>query len=70
VIRPFRLNRKNIFLDWAIKHDVEWIEDQSNQDTSYMRNYIRKELVNKCLVVNQGLATVIRKKVLKDQVNE
>ena len=66
VIRPFRLNQKVEFVNWCRKHNTPWIEDSSNQDTRFMRNYIRKELVEKCLVVNPGLSTVIRKKVVKD----
>jgi len=66
VIRPFRLNSKVEFINWCRRHNVPWIEDTSNHDTRFMRNYIRKELVEKCLVVNQGLSTVIRKKVVKE----
>jgi tRNA(Ile)-lysidine synthase len=66
VIRPFRLNRKAEFVNWCRTHNVPWIEDISNEDTNYMRNYIRKELVDKCLVINPGLSTVIRKKVMED----
>ena len=66
VVRPFRLNSKVEFVNWCRKHNVPWVEDSSNHDTRFMRNYIRKELVEKCLVVNPGLSTVIRKKVVKD----
>jgi tRNA(Ile)-lysidine synthase len=65
VIRPFRLNRKGEFVNWCRSHSVPWIEDTSNEDTKYMRNYIRKELIDKCLVVNPGLFKVVRKKVLE-----
>lgn len=67
VIRPFRLNRKYQFLNWARNKSVQWIEDSSNSDTKYMRNFIRKEMIDKCLVVNPGLHTVIKKKVLYDE---
>jgi len=63
VIRPFRLNKKHEFINWCKRKDVKWIEDSSNDDTRYMRNYIRHELMPKLLVVNPGLSTVIRKKV-------
>jgi tRNA(Ile)-lysidine synthase len=66
VIRPFRLNRKEEFVNWCRSHSVPWIEDTSNEDTKYMRNYIRKELLEKCLILNPGLYKVIRKKVLED----
>jgi len=67
VYRPFRLNRKCTFTNWARNHSVPWVEDSSNQDIKHMRNFIRKELMEKCLVVNPGLHKVIRKKVLQDE---
>jgi tRNA(Ile)-lysidine synthase len=67
VVRPFRLNRKTEFVNWCRTHGVPWIEDTSNEDTNHMRNYIRKELMDKCLVVNPGLHKVIRKKVIEDE---
>lgn len=67
VIRPFRLNRKSQFVNWCRNKSVPWIEDMSNQDTKYMRNFIRNELMSKALVVNPGLHKVIRKKVLENE---
>jgi tRNA(Ile)-lysidine synthase len=66
VIRPFRLNRKSEFTNWCRNKNVTWVEDTSNEDTGYMRNFIRHEIVPKALVVNPGLHKVIRKKVLAD----
>lgn len=63
VIRPFRLNRKHSFVDWCRNKGVPWIEDSSNENTRYMRNFIRHELVPKAMYVNPGLAKVIYKKV-------
>jgi tRNA(Ile)-lysidine synthase len=67
VVRPFRLNRKTEFVNWCRKNSVSWVEDTSNEDTKFMRNFIRKELIEKCLVVNPGLHKVIRKKVIADE---
>ena len=66
VIRPFRANEKSEFVNWCRRRSVPWIEDSSNQDTKYMRNFIRHEIAPKALVVNPGLHKVIRKKVLED----
>lgn len=66
VIRPFRANRKSEFTNWCRNKNVPWVEDSSNEDTKYMRNFIRHEIVPKALVVNPGLHKVIRKKVLED----
>ena len=70
VVRPFRLNRKTQFVNWCRRFSVPWAEDASNVDTKYMRNYIRKELIDKCLVVNPGLHKVIQKKIRKEDVND
>jgi tRNA(Ile)-lysidine synthase len=66
IVRPFRSNRKAEFVNWCRRNSVPWVEDVSNEDTRFMRNFIRKELIEKCLVVNPGLHKVIRKKVLED----
>ena len=66
VIRPFRSNRKSEFTNWCRNKNVPWVDDTSNEDTKYMRNFIRHEIVPKALVVNPGLHKVIRKKVLED----
>lgn len=66
VIRPFRMNRKSEFTNWCRNKNVPWVEDTSNEDTGYMRNFIRHEIVPKALVVNPGLHKVVRKKVIED----
>ncbi len=68
VIRPFRLTRKNDFLNWCRNKNVPWVEDSSNEDNSYIRNFIRNEIVQKALVVNPGLYKVIAKKVDVEEV--
>lgn len=64
VIRPFRLTTKEILMDWCVRHKVDWVEDKSNTDTTYIRNYIRHELMPMALKVNPGLFKVVRKKML------
>lgn len=66
VIRPFRLNRKNEFTNWCRNKNVPWVEDTSNEDIGYTRNFIRHEILPKAMVVNPGIHKVIRKKVLED----
>jgi tRNA(Ile)-lysidine synthase len=65
-IRPFRLNKKAEFVNWCRRNDVPWIEDTTNEDTTYMRNFIRHEVMQKALVINPGLHKVIAKKVKED----
>jgi len=67
-LRPFLLTRKAIFEDWCDRKNVPYAVDPSNEDTAYMRNYIRHEIVSKALVVNPGLPKVLRKKVLNNSI--
>jgi tRNA(Ile)-lysidine synthase len=66
VIRPFRLTRKRDLEMWCNLHSVPWIEDDSNADTCYTRNYIRHEMMPHVLKVNPGIHKTIAKKVKED----
>jgi len=63
VIRPFRLTRKRDFELWCNLHNVSWIEDDSNENIHYTRNYIRQEMMPHVLQVNPGIHKTIAKKV-------
>ena len=65
-LRPFLETRKSTFEDWCDRKNVPSFYDVSNSDTSYMRNYIRHEVVPKALRVNPGLHKVLRKKLKSD----
>ncbi len=67
VIRPFLLNRKYDLENWARRKNVRWIEDFSNNDTRYTRNYIRHEFMPNVLRINPGIHTLLRKKLEKRQ---
>lgn len=69
VIRPFRLNRKSEFVAWCERKNVKWVEDKSNHDTKYMRNFIRHEMMEKVLFVNPGLHKVIYRKIETDEIS-
>lgn len=66
VIRPFRLNRKDYFINWANRHGVEWVEDSSNHEVHATRNYIRHEMMPHVLRINPGIHKTISKKVAED----
>jgi tRNA(Ile)-lysidine synthase len=66
VIRPFRMTRKRDFELWADLKNVPHIEDDSNKDTCYTRNYIRHEMMPHVLRVNPGICKTIAKKVRED----
>ena len=70
VIRPFRQSRKRDFQLWADLNNVKYVEDTSNTDTSYIRNYIRHEMMPQVLKVNPGIYKTISKKVKADDGTE
>lgn len=65
VFRPFLTTRKVEFRSWCERKNLSWCEDTSNEDTKYMRNYVRKHIVPHALQVNPGLGTVVKKIVEK-----
>ena len=66
VLRPFRQTRKRDFELWANLNNVEYVEDVSNIDTTYIRNYIRHQMMPHVLKVNPGIYKTISKKVKAD----
>jgi tRNA(Ile)-lysidine synthetase-like protein len=66
IIRPFRLNLKRDIALWANMHNVQYVEDPTNTDTKYARNYIRHTLMPHALKVNPGLHKTIKKKVIEN----
>jgi len=61
VIRPFLTTRKQDLIYWCESHNVPWIEDESNKNSRYTRNYIRNELIPHALHVNPGLPKLVKK---------
>jgi tRNA(Ile)-lysidine synthetase-like protein len=61
ILRPFLTTRKSEFIRWCEQHNVPWIEDDSNKDTKYTRNYIRNEMMPHVLKVNPGIHTLVKK---------
>lgn len=66
VFRPFRLTRKRDLTLWAQLNGVPYLEDDSNADTCYTRNYIRHKMMPHVLRVNPGIHKTIAKKVKED----
>lgn len=65
VIRPFLLNKKDVFYNWCDRKKIPYIEDPSNKDDDYMRNYIRNNIVKHALVINPGLHKNLKKKIIE-----
>ena len=67
IFRPFRLNRKRDLELWASLNNVPHLEDDSNSDLCYTRNYIRHTMMQNVLKVNPGIHKTIAKKVRADE---
>jgi tRNA(Ile)-lysidine synthase len=65
-LRPLLTTRKSDLITWCHRKGVPYIADPSNNDTSYMRNFIRHILLPNALTVNPGLHKVVKKKVLEE----
>lgn len=65
VLRPFLTTKKSEFVNWCIRHDVPYVTDESNDDTKYTRNYIRKEMMPHVLRVNPGIHKLVQKIIMK-----
>lgn len=63
VIRPFRNWTKASMVDYAKKNQIKYLDDPSNEDTKYLRNRIRHELVPKVLEINPGIWSLVEKAI-------
>ena len=63
-IRPFVTTEKNDFTLWCVRKGVPTIDDPTNDDTKYRRNYIRHTMMPHVLTINPGIKKTIRKKIL------
>lgn len=68
VIRPFRTCKKGAFNFWLQNHSLvkDHIEDPSNTDEKYTRNYIRHTAIPILSKVNPGLDKVVRKMIMNE----
>lgn len=69
VLRPFLLNTKADMMEWCKYHNVQWVDDESNQDLHHSRNRIRHVILPHIRIINPGISKVIKKKILR-QVHE
>jgi len=45
ILRPLLNTSKNELIYYANEHDLQWQEDSTNEDTKYLRNYVRHVLL-------------------------
>ncbi|HAI41093.1 MAG TPA: tRNA lysidine(34) synthetase TilS [Maribacter sp.] len=65
IFRPFLMTSKKTIKDYANRKNISWIEDPSNSKTNFIRNHTRINIVPQALIVNPGLRTTIRKKLIE-----
>ena len=65
IFRPFLMTSKKIIKEYANRKKVDWIQDPSNQKTNFMRNRVRHNIMPQVLVVNPGIRTMGRKKLIE-----
>lgn len=63
VIRPFMLVRRKDIESWVERKGLTWMDDPSNQDLRFMRNYIRHQMMPHVLRVNPGIHPVVARRV-------
>lgn len=66
VVRPFLTTTKYELQQWCVKNKLDWLEDVTNFDPKFQRNYIRHNLLPHALHVNSGLYKTVKKLVLKN----
>lgn len=66
VIRPFLLNARTKVNDYVEHHKISFIEDPSNIDQTYVRNFIRGTIIPNALSIHPGLHKEVRKVVMKE----
>lgn len=66
VVRPLLVTTKSHLLDYATQHGIKWLEDPTNQDTTFAaRNLIRKNMVPLANAINPGINTMIKKRIIQ-----
>jgi tRNA(Ile)-lysidine synthase len=45
IARPLLSYSREILEDYARDHELNWVEDESNQNTYYSRNYLRQQII-------------------------
>lgn len=64
VIRPFLCTRRIKIKEWAENNGVKWIEDPSNENIVYDRNYVRHRMMPLVYHLSPGIETIVSKMIL------
>lgn len=75
IIRPLILVKKKKIVEYAKKHELEYLTDPSNQDNNFnLRNKVRNALLPEIMKVFPGVQTTVKKllitKLTKDKEHD
>lgn len=65
--RPFLKCSRSQLERYAVQHQLTWIEDESNQDSSYSRNYLRRQIMPMLLEKWPGVVKTIARTAIHCQ---
>lgn len=66
-IRPFRTWRKDKIIDYAKRNNIEWLDDPSNKDIKFLRNWVRAVLLPIIRSRNPGIYRQVKSLVVKGE---
>jgi len=61
ILRPLINTTKAELLDYAATHELQWREDPSNTDQTYLRNYIRSSMLPKLDIHREQLLSITKR---------
>jgi tRNA(Ile)-lysidine synthase TilS/MesJ len=61
IIRPLIHKTKQELIDYANEHKLKWIDDSTNDDEKYLRNYVRKNIMPKLEPARETLVEINNK---------
>ncbi len=72
LLRPFLDTPKQEIINYAKSNKLEWREDSTNQDTTYLRNFIRHKVAPKLTAGQRSdmLASINELRQVNDQIDE
>lgn len=68
-LRPFLATDKKELKNWCDRKTVPFVEDVTNADTRYRRNYIRHVMMPHIEFINPGIKKTIKKKLFAFEQN-
>lgn len=63
IIRPLLFASRRNIKDYALKHDIAFVEDSTNKDNKFTRNKIRNEVVPVLRDISPNFDTIIKKNI-------